>query len=86
MTTTTDEVKAVIDVPPSEPPASPALVLLRDEAGILQNILAILSEARIQAKEYEAAGRILDYVKAKIIMSETAIAAQLEKEGKTVAA
>ncbi len=87
-TQTTTEIDAAnpLTVAPDEAPASPALILLRDEAKILNNIFSVLGAVHIIAREHQKAGELLDYVDAKIKMTELAIAAQLEKEGKTVAA
>ncbi len=74
---------ALVPPPPLdiiEAPVSKEMQLLRDEMFILQSIFHILGNGRIEAKEWQTAGKLLDYVNAKIIVLELAIKAQEDKE------
>lgn len=86
MTTTKEAPTAEVPVVPVEPPASKELVALRDELTVLTNIFAAIGDIGIRAKDHAKAGELLDYINAKLIVSELAVKEQMEKEGKMVAA
>jgi hypothetical protein len=64
----------------AEPPASPAVVALREELDILHHIFSILSAAAIRAAEAKKAVVVLDYLDGKISNFESAIAEQLTRD------